>query len=576
MEARVLNLLFRVRMQSLRNLVTRLHQESFFKIVVVGGLGAGFWVALYLIFNESFYFLNSNAYVFRDLLCKRILSLFFLTLLIMLVFSNALISFSNLFRSKETEFLFSHPVRHDTIFIYKLLESLLFSSWAFLAMGVPLLIAYGVQERVEPLYYVAMVLYLIPFIVIPAGIGALLGLLITAFVPRHRGKALAALGIAVAIPCVWFVVDVLNARAGHEPMGLGTEMRADVQMILGKLDFTQYSMTPNFWMTQGLFLLGRGGPQSLSAGLAFFAALVTTALVVVVTGWFIAGTLYESTYSFASVATRGRQRQGRWWFERLITPIQRRWPGVTVIVIKDVKTFLRDPVQWAQVLIFFGLLTVYIANLRNFSYPLDRIFYQNLISFLNLGATCLTLATMISRFVFPLMSLEGRRFWVLGLVPLARRRILMAKFIFSLSGALLVTESLVLLSNYVLRSAPIIYYLQAVTAALICLGLTGLAVGMGAIFPSLHEQNPSKIVSGFGGTLTLILSVFMVMFIISVEALVCHRFLVQDMALDETSEAAKVFHFWMWIVVGGAVLVTVLAAYIPMRLGARALDRMEF
>ena len=36
--------------------------------------------------------------------------------------------------------------------------------------------------------------------------------------------------------------------------------------------------------------------------------------------------------------------------------------------------------------------------------------------------------------------------------------------------------------------------------------LSGLAVGLGALFPNFQEDNPSKIVSGFGGTLCLVTS----------------------------------------------------------------------
>jgi ABC-2 type transport system permease protein len=36
--------------------------------------------------------------------------------------------------------------------------------------------------------------------------------------------------------------------------------------------------------------------------------------------------------------------------------------------------------------------------------------------------------------------------------------------------------------------------------------LNGLAVGLGVLYPNLKEENPGKIVSGFGGTFCLVLS----------------------------------------------------------------------
>lgn len=44
--------------------------------------------------------------------------------------------------------------------------------------------------------------------------------------------------------------------------------------------------------------------------------------------------------------------------------------------------------------------------------------------------------------------------------------------------------------------------------------LCGLSVGLGALFPNFKEDNPSKIVSGFGGTLCLVASfLYIVLFI---------------------------------------------------------------
>jgi ABC-2 type transport system permease protein len=46
----------------------------------------------------------------------------------------------------------------------------------------------------------------------------------------------------------------------------------------------------------------------------------------------------------------------------------------------------------------------------------------------------------------------------------------------------------------------------AAAIALMSATLSGLAVGLGALFPNFKEDNPSKIVSGFGGTLCLVAS----------------------------------------------------------------------
>ena len=40
----------------------------------------------------------------------------------------------------------------------------------------------------------------------------------------------------------------------------------------------------------------------------------------------------------------------------------------------------------------------------------------------------------LGRFIYPLISLEGRKFWILGLLPLKREQILWGKFAFAVTG----------------------------------------------------------------------------------------------------------------------------------------------
>ncbi|MGD0094771.1 MAG: hypothetical protein ABSE73_33080, partial [Planctomycetota bacterium] len=318
---------------------------------------------------------------------------------------------------------------------------------------------------------------------------------------------------------------------------------------------------------------GRAGWKP-AAGL-FLGALASSAAFLLALGWFSSGLVYGAAYSLAGSVSSVRRVAGLTFLERLLGPLLRRFPAIMVLIVKDLKTFLRDPAQWSQVLIFFGILTLYIGNLRNFRYPLEQAFYRNLISFLNLGATCMTLATLTSRFVFPLVSLEGRSFWVLGLAPIQRRQMVLAKFYYSFGGAALLTLSLVALSNYVLRDAGEVLWIQLATAVLLSLGLSGLSVGMGAYFPSFNERNPSKIVSGFGGTLTLILAITLVIFTIIGEGLVCHRYRVLAAGDDPVRVEAQARAILILAMAAVAAL-NLLAAYIPMKLGIRALEEAEF
>jgi ABC-2 type transport system permease protein len=157
-------------------------------------------------------------------------------------------------------------------------------------------------------------------------------------------------------------------------------------------------------------------------------------------------------------------------------------------------------------MIFFGLLCIYVANLRNVAFNFQNPFWEAMISYLNLAASSLTLSTLTTRFVFPQFSLEGRLLWVMGLAPIGLRRVLLQKFWTSCAGTMAITVSLMITSSLMLHMPWLRVAFFAVAIALMSATLSGLAVGLGALFPNFKEDNPSKIVSGFGGTLCLVAS----------------------------------------------------------------------
>src|SRR5262249_21782750 len=163
---------------------------------------------------------------------------------------------------------------------------------------------------------------------------------------------------------------------------------------------------------------------------------------------------------------------------------------------KDFRTFRRDPAQWAQVLIFSALMTFYFVNIRRLFVADISLVYQNALSLLNLGATALLLCTYTGRFIYPMLSLEGRKFWVLGLLPLSRERLLWGKFAFSASGALVIAEFLVLVSDLMLEVPPLLIVLHALTVAVLAAGLSGLGVRLGACLADFRGAGPSKNAAG--------------------------------------------------------------------------------
>ena len=152
------------------------------------------WAGLFFVFHDGFRSLGTPPLEdFRDIIVQILFAVFFLSLFIMLTFSNAIIAYGSLFRSEETAFLFARPFFPWQIFAYKVSETLLFSSWAFLFLALPLIVAYGVSGRSPWYFYPGAAAFFGVFAVIPAAAGGGATLLIARFLPRSPRKVLALL-----------------------------------------------------------------------------------------------------------------------------------------------------------------------------------------------------------------------------------------------------------------------------------------------------------------------------------------------------------------------------------------------
>ncbi|MBL7223759.1 MAG: hypothetical protein ISS72_07900, partial [Candidatus Brocadiae bacterium] len=469
-DGKSLGLLLRMRGRMLLNAVRTFQRHSLLKVAVVAATGVGFWVGVFLASLSGFGFMQRYLEELAGMLAESLLSLFFLFLGGMLVFSNAIISFGSLFRSRETEFLLSCPVREEDVFSYRLLESLAFSSWAFLVLGLPLMLGYGVATHVPadpaaysglPLFYelnprwwgavwagvcewvgaswhypLVVVAFLVPFVLLAASVGGTVALLLAAFLPERVKRVLGVSAVAAVAVAVGVVLWV------HAAAAPGAGISGALRRVVGRMEFSRNLFLPSYWVSHGLVQAARG--HLWEAGY-FLLVLVSHAALGVVVWWELSRRWMRASWSRTQSHGGGRRRAGR-----------RRWPlvrwggAVRLLAGKDWRVFVRDPVQWTQCAILFGLMGFYVVNLRTFSYHLARPLWRNLTALLNLAATSLVLATVATRFVFPLLSLEGRRFWVLGLVPVSRRAILWSKFAFSFVAALVVTLPLIVLSGSLL------------------------------------------------------------------------------------------------------------------------------
>jgi ABC-2 type transport system permease protein len=113
-------------------------------------------------------------------------------------------------------------------------------------------------------------------------------------------------------------------------------------------------------------------------------------------------------------------------------------------------------------------------------------------------------AAVGARFLFPAISLEGRGFWVLKASPQPMRAILVSKWVAGGLPLLLMSELLTALSNLLIGAPWPLTLAGLVIVASMNAGISGLAVGMGALFPRFDIENAARIASTFGGVLYML------------------------------------------------------------------------
>ena len=489
-----------------------IREQSRLLTALIGGFIVCYLGLAYWLFYRGLQF-TSSFVGFGPLLVERLMFLLFAFLFVLMLFSNLVIGYTNLFRNREAYFLMTLPLSFQTIFRWKFMESTLLASWAFLFLIAPLMMAYGVTHQVAWHFYpIAGVLILIS-IILPAVAGAWLAVLVARYMERRIFQLVVVGGSLVAITAMVFYFK-------PEPIPDNPDMRVLVMLdkMLARTQFAEQAFLPSYWLSTGILNWAEG---ALSAATFFGLVLLSHALFWGYFSFTKAGRVFYEAAS--SVQSRGnvfgqwqwfrqwrqRQKDAAWQqgpLEIFFRKIPWLPPDVRALVIKDVRLFWRDTTQWGQTIVLFGLLGVYIINLRHFTNQLTNPFWVHLVSYLNLCACALNLATLTTRFVFPQFSLEGKRVWIVGLAPLGLPQVLKVKFWMSSVGSLIVTLGLITLSCYMLKMTWDRMLFFAATITIMTFTLNGLAVGLGALYPNLKEDHPGKIVSGFGGTFCLVLS----------------------------------------------------------------------
>jgi ABC-2 type transport system permease protein len=428
---------------------------------------------------------------------------------------------------------------------------------------VPVLLAVGLARCAGGLYYTAIVLTLVPFVLIPVAAGSVVALLLVNIFPARRARdILMLMGLLFAVALVMMLRFLRPERL------LNVQSLPDVTAFFATLQSPVTPLFPSFWAGETLFSALQRQVDWLHAG-----SLWTSALALTVLARMAFGRYYFTGWSKAQEARKARFTRLR-IIERMVGLLPLRLTTRS-LVLKDLKVFLRDTTQWSQLLLLLALVFVYLYNFRVLD--LDRLPYmsgviKNAYAFVNLAMAGFVLSAVAVRFVFPAVSAEGAAFWIVRTSPVPMRAFLWSKFWTGLLPVVVLSETLTILSNEFLGALPVLKVLSAAAVLVMSFALVGLAAGMGAQYPRFGAENVTQVAGSFGGIAYMVLAVF---FILLETALLGWSFSIyiyyNRMGLFLTVTRQLELGF----VLATAITLAAVTFWVPMQRGVRALEEME-
>lgn len=494
---------------ALRNGLRRRDRSSTIRTWVLATLLVLFWVG-------AFWFCHRILAYFQTVpdlgpvLSQKLLNMMFLTFLAILMFSNMITGLSTFFLSRDLLLLIPAPIPPSRLFLAKYVETLVDSSWMILLFTVPVFSAYGIVHSAGVTYYLMTLLTIVPFLMIPAALGIIVTMALAYLLPAQRGKDLLVVFSALFLALLYVLLRMLQPEKLVNP-----EAFSDFMAFLAAMQTPSSPWLPSTWATEILLpFLGLRASDALFS----YLMLLSTALFLVVAGAWLSTTLYPLGWSKAQ---EGRRRYiQRKWSETFVNIFARPFSThLRFVVIKDLKTFMRDAGQWSQLFQLVALVVIYIYN---FSVLPVISATSNVYAFFNLALGGFVITSIAVRFVFPALSLEGKTFWVMKSAPLHLRQWWWSKFWVNLIPLLFFGELLVLLTNYFLQVSFFMAVLAPVTLMILAFVIVAMGMAVGVAYPNFTAEHSAKIAASYGGLLYMVLSISFIGVIVMLEAWPVH------------------------------------------------------
>jgi ABC-2 type transport system permease protein len=548
-----------------RSVLARLREEqsgSGGRALLLGLVALIFWIAVFGIAYRVLYYFR-GAEDIGNLMAGKVLGVILLAFLSILLLSNVITALSTFFLARDLDLLVAAPVGRSRLYLAKLAETIVHSSWMVALLALPIFTAYGIVYSGGPLYPLVAIAAMIPYLVIPAVAGTAITLILVNIFPARRTRELLGLIASGAVVIVLVILRFLRPEQLAQPEGF-----KNLVDYLAVLRTPTSPLLPSEWTASMImnWLLRVADPWPV-------IKLWVGASVAVALGFALHRKLYHLGFSKAQ---EGAERKIRRPLRGPVSGLLRSTSATKrEFILKDLRLFFRDNTQWSQLILLAVLLLVYLFNIK--SLPLhsgERVPFRliTMISFLNLGLAGFVLAAVAARFIFPGISLEGRQMWLLRSSPLDPGAMLWSKYWIGTVPLLILALIITILTNWLLHASPFMMAVAIGTIVLYTLAASALALSFGALYPQFGTENAAQIPTSFGGLVYMMSSLSLLAAIIMVLAAPVTAYLRIGLY------GGRLATILPELLAAGALvaIVCVVATIIPLRLALRRIEMMEW
>ncbi len=474
-------------------------------------------IIVYSLFAAGAFFLTRDiiAYLLLNskigtFLLHRFISIILFIFFISVNIGNMIVSYSTLYKSREVVFLLSKPVEYYKIFTIKFLDNFFYSSATLLLIICAVVAGYGEYFHMAWWFYpLSLVLMILPFMLTAASLGVIALLLIMRLAARIGGRKVLAVFAAVYLTGTVIFFQYSN------PLQSVREVMAyypDVNRYFGFLDNSLIKALPNFWLGNGLYWLSSG---HLYIALPYIIYQVMLSVLFFSLAVYLGKKWYFDTWKTSLGLNLGGVRKRNSFF-RLGNPSIFQ-SQEEALLKKEFWQFFREPSQWIHLSVMLVLIAVFFTSMAGidikylpvYNFKIKTVIYLVIFLF-----NVFLISALALRFVYTLISIESEAYWKIRSAPISQFKFFLIKLVPVFIVIFILGQALNYFSQ--LHFDLQLQLTSAVDIALVTISMILLNFGMGCLFADFKEKNPIRIASSQGATITFLLMIIYMVFLIAV------------------------------------------------------------